>query len=219
MTTTAGFFLGAAALFAVTDWVAVRLDHWRLEYVCKPASLLALTGFAITLDPQVEGRRVAFVVALLFSLAGDILLMVRRERNGKTEKGLFVPGLAAFLVAHLAYIVGFQIEGGAVWLVALLFVLIRVATLPVTVRLLSALREGNRERLAGPVRAYAIVICGMAAAAAATGNVLAIVGAALFLVSDLLIAWSRFVVPLAWAPVTIIVTYHLAQAGLILSLV
>jgi len=37
-------------------------------------------------------------------------------------------------------------------------------------------------------------------------------------VSDSLIAENRFVRPLPWAPVAIIVTYHIAQAGLVWSL-
>jgi hypothetical protein len=45
------------------------------------------------------------------------------------------------------------------------------------------------------------------------------VGASLFFASDSLIAWNRFVRPRAWAPVAIMVTYHLGQAGLVTSLV
>jgi uncharacterized membrane protein YhhN len=58
----------------------------------------------------------------------------------------------------------------------------------------------------------------MLAVAIASGNPLAIVGAALFVTSDSMIAWSKFVAPFAAAPVAIMVTYHLAQAGLVLSL-
>jgi hypothetical protein len=36
--------------------------------------------------------------------------------------------------------------------------------------------------------------------------------------SDSLIAWNRFVKPLSWAPVVIMVTYHMGQTGLVLSL-
>jgi uncharacterized membrane protein YhhN len=62
------------------------------------------------------------------------------------------------------------------------------------------------------------VISAMVSAALATGVVLAAVGAALFFASDTLIAWERFVRPRTWAPLAIIVTYHLGQAGLTLSL-
>jgi uncharacterized membrane protein YhhN len=43
-------------------------------------------------------------------------------------------------------------------------------------------------------------------------------GAVLFYVSDALIGFSRFVREWPWAPVAIIVTYHLGQAGLVLAL-
>ena len=62
------------------------------------------------------------------------------------------------------------------------------------------------------------VISVMVTCALATGNVLAAVGASLFFASDALIAWNRFVRPRAWVPVAIMVTYHLAQAGFVLSL-
>ena len=45
-----------------------------------------------------------FVVALVFSLAGDVFLMLPNE-------DLFVPGLGSFLVGHVAYIVGLLVAG------------------------------------------------------------------------------------------------------------
>ena len=220
MTDLAYVFLGLTALFALADWYAVAHDLQTLEYLSKPATMLALIAVAVSLEPEVDGRRIAFVIALALSMLGDIFLMLRHHpEDGHVEKGYFVPGLAAFLFAHLAYIVGFRIEGGRVWWVIGLFVAIRVALLPVTVRLLASIKQKGLDDLAAPVRAYAIVICGMVAAAIATGEPLAIVGALLFIFSDFLIAWSRFVTPWAWAPLAIIVTYHLGQTGLVLSLV
>ena len=52
----------------------------------------------------------------------------------------------------------------------------------------------------------------------ASANAVAAVGAISFAGSDSLIAWDRFVRPLRWAPVTIMVTYHVGQALLVLSL-
>ena len=63
-----------------------------------------------------------------------------------------------------------------------------------------------------------VVISVMLATACATGNVLAGVGAALFVSSDAMIAWNRFVRPFPAADIGIMVTYHLGQAGLVLSL-
>ena len=63
------------------------------------------------------------------------------------------------------------------------------------------------------------VISAMVASAIGVGSPFAIAGAGLFYVSDALIAWNRFVRETPHAPVTIMVTYHLAQVGLVLSLV
>jgi len=70
-----------------------------------------------------------------------------------------------------------------------------------------------------PVAAYITVISTMVACAIGTGSALAIAGACSFYASDALIGWNRFVKSYAWGPVAIMVTYHLAQAGLVLSLV
>jgi uncharacterized membrane protein YhhN len=69
-----------------------------------------------------------------------------------------------------------------------------------------------------PVVAYLIVISAMAVAAVGGGSVVAILGAASFMVSDSLIAESRFVKSRRWHSVGIMVTYHVALAGLVLGL-
>ena len=58
-----------------------------------------------------------------------------------------------------------------------------------------------------------VVIGAMLATALAVGNPLAAVGAVLFVASDSMIAWDRFVGKFAGASVLIMVTYHLGQAG------
>jgi len=47
--------------------------------------------------------------------------------------------------------------------------------------------------------------------------VVGVAGALLFLTSDSLIAEQRFVASRSWQPLAIIVTYHLALAGLVLG--
>ena len=205
MTTAAAFLLGMAAVFAVADWVAVWRTRKALEYAAKPLALVALIGVALTLVPESEGRRTWFVVALVLSLAGDVFLVVPRN--------LFVAGLASFLLGHLAYVAGFGLGEAWPWILGVLVVSTAIAT-PVVRALV---RDGHRELL-GPVVAYLAVISLMVACAIGDGDGRAVVGAVLFLLSDSLIAWNRFVRPLAWAPVTIMVTYHVAQTGLVLSL-
>jgi uncharacterized membrane protein YhhN len=210
VTAVAAVALILAAGFAVGDWFARATDNRRLEYVCKPATLALLVVVAATIDPAADAgtRRTWFVAALVFSLAGDVLLMIPRE--------LFVAGLAAFLVGHLCYVAGFWSQDApttTAFVVSALVVLVILA--PVIARILRAVR-GTADLI--PVSAYSVVIAAMLASAIATGNVVAAVGAALFVASDSMIAWDRFVRPFPAAGVAIMVTYHLGQAGLVLSL-
>ena len=205
MTRPAAFLLGMAAVVAVADWLAVWRSSKSLEYLAKPLTLVALTGVALTLVPEDETMRTWFVVALVLSLAGDVFLMLPRN--------LFVAGLASFLLGHLAYVAGFGVGEAWPWILGVALVGAAVGT-PIVRALL---RDGHGELL-GPVLAYMAVISLMVACAIGDGDPRAIVGAALFMFSDSVIAWNRFVRPLAWAPVTIMVTYHLGQAGLVLSL-
>jgi uncharacterized membrane protein YhhN len=63
-----------------------------------------------------------------------------------------------------------------------------------------------------------LTILVMVTSALASGNALGALGALLFMVSDTLIGEDRFVRHRAWQPLTIIVTYHVAQALLVVSL-
>jgi uncharacterized membrane protein YhhN len=206
----------AAAVFAVGDWIAcARRDSsavWqRVEYVCKPGTLAALVGAALVLDPAagLDARRAWFVAALLFSLLGDVLLMLPREQ--------FVGGLAAFLVAHLCYVAGFWTHGPTAVALAVSVVITVVLIGALASRILPAVRR-QEPALVGPVAAYIVVIGAMVASALAVANPLAGAGAVLFAGSDSMIAGNRFVRPFTGSAVAIMVTYHLGQAALVASL-
>jgi uncharacterized membrane protein YhhN len=70
-----------------------------------------------------------------------------------------------------------------------------------------------------PVLAYVGAIGAMLATAIGSGDGFGIAGGALFFVSDALIGETRFVAARRWGPLAVIVTYHLALGGLVLSLV
>jgi len=210
MTPTAWVALAVAAVFAVADWIAKARDDRTLEYVAKPATIVALIVVATALDPAHSGRRAWFVAALVFSLAGDVFLMLPSDQ--------FVAGLASFLVAHVCYVIGFWVEPPSALAIVVAAVIVVAIVSPVAVRIVSALRAGGDGSLAGPVIAYITVISAMVASALASGNVAAGAGAVVFAVSDTLIAWDRFVHRVRFAPVAIMVTYHVGQALLVLSL-
>jgi uncharacterized membrane protein YhhN len=210
--TGAAFLLLALALVAaVGDWIAVQQGARGLEYVCKPLTMVLLVAVALALEPDDPAVRAWFVAALVLSLAGDVLLMV--------PKDLFVFGLGAFLLGHIAYIVGMHVEGvdGPRFLLGIVIVTVLLAVIGTPI--LNGVRAGPDPKLAGAVVAYMGVISAMVASAIGVGIFAAIVGAGLFYASDALIAWNRFRRETSHARVTIMVTYHLAQVGLVLSLV
>jgi uncharacterized membrane protein YhhN len=194
---TADLLLAATAAAAVLDWFAVSSGRRPLEWIAKPATLALLLLWA-ALGP---GASWELVAALTFSLLGDVYLML--------PGNLFAAGLGAFLVGHLFYIAAFDPPplATALWLVGVLFV-----SAPVTLRILRAV-PGTPLRVA--VTAYMLVIAVMVASAAAAGGWIAVAGALLFMFSDSMIAWNRFVRPFALARPAIIVTYHVGQLLLV----
>ena len=200
----------AAVAVAVVDWIAVARDRRSLEYVAKPLVMVVLVAAALVIDPVDDTARTWFVVALALSLAGDVFLMVPRN--------LFVPGLVSFLLGHVAYIVGLRHLGTSTAGAVAGVVVVAVALPFLAPRILSAIRASEEPEMAAPVTVYMAVISAMVVAAGASGSVLALVAAVSFYVSDALIAWTRFVRDLRHGRVAVMVTYHLAQIGLVLSL-
>ena len=166
---------------------------------------------ALALDPASGTERAWFVAALAACLAGDVLLMLPRDA--------FLGGLAAFVVAHACFTIGFATLGAAGTHLLIGAAVVALVALPLGVRFVRAMRAHGQEALVAPVVGYVIVIGAMVTVALAVGNAWAVAGAVLFLGSDALIAETRFVAPRTWGPVAVMVTYHLALAGLVLSLV
>jgi uncharacterized membrane protein YhhN len=208
MTTAAWVLLVLAGVSAVANWVAVARGSKAVEYVSKPATLVFLIAVALAIDPVHADERTWFVIALVLSLLGDVFLMLPRDR--------FVFGLGAFLFGHIAYTVGLNLHTEGSWLLS---IPVLVVALVLAIRLVRGIRVGGQSDLMAPVIAYVVVIAAMGMSAVASGNALAAVGALLFMGSDALIGETRFVHPRAWAGPAIMITYHLGQAGLVLSLV
>jgi uncharacterized membrane protein YhhN len=143
-------------------------------------------------------------------VAGDVFLMLPRDA--------FVAGLSAFLVAQVCFAVGFALHPSSTVAVAVGVAVVVVFAVPLAVRFVGALRSSGHGALVGAVLAYVVAIGGMVACAIGSGVVVGVAGAALFFVSDSLIAETRFVGPRSWGPVAVMVTYHLALAGLVVSL-
>jgi uncharacterized membrane protein YhhN len=190
----------AFAVFAVANWVAVARGDKQLEYLTKPATLVALTIWAATGDDVSPW----LIAALALSLLGDVYLMLPTD--------VFTAGLGAFLLAHVAYVFDFDVSIGSrlLW-----FVVALTAMSPFAIRIVRAVANST---LRLGVIAYMAVIALMVGSALASGSFAAQVGGLLFMVSDTILGWNRFVRPLSWARPAIMVTYHLGQLGLAYAL-
>lgn len=212
MTTLSWTFAAVTAAFALVDWWATHAERTTVRYVAKPATLVALIGVAVTLDPSVSGTiRAWMVVGLVLSLGGDVFLMLPER--------WFVAGLGSFLLGHIAYVVALQLAPTslALTLVGLAVVALCIAT--VGRRIVRGVGAGNQREMVPPVIAYLVVISAMVVSAFGTGAPWAIVGAGLFYASDATLAWNRFLEQRRWGHLAVMVTYHLGQFGLVAWLV
>jgi uncharacterized membrane protein YhhN len=217
---TRDWLVAAAMVVAAGDWVAVGRHAKRAEYVLKPLVMVVLIAAAVALRPGNPAIECRFTLAaLVLSLAGDVFLMVPRD--------LFVAGLASFLLAHVAYVVAFNPTAPPLGPTVVGIVVVLAVGLPLFLRMARGMRESGRDRLVVPVALYLAAIGAMVVSAIATAGrpdwdaghtALAIAGAALFFASDSLIGWRRFVRPVRHGDLAVIVTYHLAQALLVLAL-
>jgi uncharacterized membrane protein YhhN len=211
MNSTAFLLLAMTLAVATGDWLAVASGRKALEYLAKPLTMVMLIGVALSLDVHRDVVLGAFVVALIFSLIGDVFLMLPGGQ-------WFIFGLGAFLAAHVAYVVGLVISGVTLAGLALGAAVVVIGVLMIGVRIVSGVRR-QEPSMAGPVMGYLVVISLMVVCAFGTRNLWAIGGAALFYTSDALIAWNRFVKDHSWRNVVVMITYHLGQIGLVLFLV
>ncbi len=205
----------AALLFAVLCIAGGLLGVRSLVLVFKPLATLALIAWAWPRGAGRPRQQRLVRAGLLLSLIGDVALLWPAG---------FLPGLIAFLLAHLAYLAAFCTP---VRLAArpLCFVFYAV----VAGGLLFWLWPHVPGALRGPVLAYVLCIAAMAAQAAvwwraahgtadATLARHAAIGGLLFLVSDSLLAFNKFHAPIALAPLWVLATYWLAQGFIAASL-
>lgn len=170
--------LSVAAFLAGVGWMPVEI---RVPIKAVPCSAMALA--VLLARPGTPGKLIALGLGL--SVVGDVLLELPMD--------LFVPGLVAFLLAHLVYIGALALRWRALAPIAALvfftwgggaFLVLQPGLGDVTI----------------PVAVYCGVIAtmGWRASAGIRGErdrrlaVLAVVGAILFMLSDTVLAFNKF---------------------------
>jgi uncharacterized membrane protein YhhN len=210
-----------ALLFAALEAFAVSKNVQRLEYLAKPAVMVCLFLWLYA-STGLQGSTLWFGIAILFSLLGDVILMLPLER-------LFFFGLVAFLLAHLAYITGFWTELRIInaWSLILLAI-IAINASRLLRRIIESMRTKGQNQLVVPVAIYGMVISFMLYAAMSTlydpawkagAALLVSLGAFLFSASDALLAWNKFISPVKNGRVFSLALYHLGQIGLVAGVI
>jgi uncharacterized membrane protein YhhN len=198
-----------ALMGAVTFLYGLSVHAELLCLLVKPLPVLALLGWLHDAPPSDYRRWVS--LGLIFSLLGDVLLAWPGD--------LFVFGLGAFLVAHLAYLKAYLSDCRRLAPGPLLLALL------VGALLLGILIAHGLGPLLIPVIVYGTAISAMLWRALARlgtdvpkrSALLAAGGALAFVFSDSVIGIDRFAVPFAAAPYVSIRSYWLGQWGIAAS--
>ena len=214
-------FLLLAILFAALEALALWKYWLRLEYIAKPAVMIILFIWLLT-STGLSGATLWFGVGIIFSLTGDVLLMLSLDR-------FFLFGLVAFLLAHVAYVIGFNIPLPAFSVWGIVFaVMISLGGARIIRRIVDALASKGQARMRIPIIVYSMVISIMLLSAmlklmditwGATAAVLISGGAFLFYISDIILAWNKFVAPIQHGRNYNIAAYHLGQIMLIAGVI
>lgn len=214
--------LGLAFICALVDWYSVWQNNRQIEGVFKPLTMVFLISWMVFfgLDENILRTNIVyFIIGLGLCLIGDIFLFLPHEK-------FFVPGLVAFLLGHVSYIVGFGwLENFSKFMFPFLIYLAVISVIGIRVvgRMITGLRRQKKERLTIPLVIYALVISMMLGSAGyrffdqnwkTAGAYLVTIGALLFYISDVLNAWERFVNKFSHDRLIIMFTYHLGQFGL-----
>jgi uncharacterized membrane protein YhhN len=181
----------------------------KLYYLFKPSTTILI--LFVALSAPASHYKILIVIGILFSLIGDIFLMLPSDQ--------FLIGLICFLITHLCYIVAFLLDskfGRPIWPYVLLAA--------IAIGFFELLSGGINTAMKFPVAIYAAALSLMTAQALARylqqknkGVLLAAIGAVLFMISDTTLAYDRFVVGIAAAHAIILATYYAAQYLIALS--
>ena len=164
-------------------------ENTALSGAGKLVAASAYIAAALSLGADGTSYGQVLLAGMVFCWFGDMFLISSRSPR------LFLAGLASFLTGHIVYIGAFAVRG--ISLPSLLGAALVMVVFGWFV--LRWLKPGLDNRMRIPVLLYVIAISAMMAMAAATwsahGGLVLLLGALLFVISDLAVARNRFIVP------------------------
>jgi uncharacterized membrane protein YhhN len=211
-------------LFALSamigHWFSVYKSYRIGQAITKPAVMIFLFAW-LYFFAGLQGALLFFGLGILFSMAGDVSLLWVESRK------MFMAGLAAFLMAHICYVIGFNsplppVNAFSLFLAVMIALLAARIYKRVTVNL--AARGLIRMRI--PILLYCIAISIMLLSAMqtifnenwkSTPALLVSLGASLFFISDVILAYNKFVKPIKNGRLLNLVAYHIGQMLLVIG--
>lgn len=185
-------------------------NNTLLQNISKPLLMPLLMGWFLFSGIRSITNRKWILAALFFSWLGDVLLMFQEK-----DALFFMLGLAAFLIAHIFYIIFFFEINRKEKSKLNLFIIIAVVAY--YIGLLTILFPTLGE-MKIPVIVYGLVISIMLLSALhlpitknREASIGLMMGAVLFVISDSVLAINKFYRPFEYSGVLIMLTYGLAQ--------
>jgi len=191
-----GLIFSSAGLAILTE----QLGVFSAFVVLKPITTILVISLLFSRNFRpLEHYPKLILVGLCFCLAGDTFLLYEK---------FFVYGLSAFLIGHLFFLRAFSILGGFKFYLIPLLVLV-LLTLPIFIWLLPSLGENTIA-----VAIYMLVLVSMVWQglclwqwrSTAFSKAVAVAGVA-FMFSDTVIAINKFMLPLPFLQIVILVSY------------
>lgn len=215
--------------FAIAHWVSIYKKSRLGILITKPLVMIFLIAWMLVTIPNVLYRTPSlnllplwFLIGLCFGLIGDVFLM--------WPERFFLPGLIAFLVNQVFYLIGFGTYFSTTGNSALqtsLYAIILLVLLATVYFLFRGMDKNGKGRMKLPIGVYAVIISLMVVAAfetfffqwPLTASIFVASGASLFYISDIMNAWTRFVNPIPKDRLKIMTTYHAAQICITVGIV
>jgi uncharacterized membrane protein YhhN len=197
--------LALAALAALAYLALQAVAPYPGETILKTSMCVLLAALAG------RHRKWLLCVALTFSALGDALLSI-------DGTALFVPALGSFLVTHLFYSAIFVGAAQVQFTRMRRWRLLLCALVTTFALTFAAVLWPQLGALAIPVAVYMLAIVAMTMLALRVPVAWVPIGAVLFLASDSLIAFAKFIEPAAWQGPAIWLTYAAAQLLIVYGL-
>lgn len=206
-------FSFAFAIVFFAELIAVTTNLKELRFITKPLITISLMLFVYFTIKRKSRFTNKIITGLFFSLVGDIFLMFPY-----VDELYFMLGLGSFLIAHLFYIAAFYLDSTNKIEVERRYVLPIFLVFGFSCMAYYLLLRPHLGSMNIPVLVYSFTITLMAIMAAlrygktnTKSFAWVLVGAILFMISDSILAYNKFVERVEIGDLLIMVTYMLAQ--------